>query len=376
MTYGETLDTCRSLGLGLCMQSCKGTGGQGCGYNLNPVYTGLPCPFSPPLMPPSTPLSPLPTAPPPPALPPPSPPLPPPPSPPPPSPSPRPPPPSPPPPSPSPPSPAPPPPSPPPPSPSPPLSRIPDVGVAILAGNAIDKIPEFCLWPGDDDVTSSVGIVKWPNPDNVDIAGQCCASDLKVTSEDYCRRRANATGGLSPSDDDCIAGFGESFRPMTYGETLDTCRSLGLGLCMQSCKGTGGQGCGYNLNPVYTGLPCPFSPPLMPPSTPLSPLPTAPPPPALPPPSPPLPPPPSPPPPSPSPPSPSPRPPPPSPPPPSPSPPSPAPPPPSPAPPPPPPSPSPPPAGAICKSFCLTSPRPWATKCGFKNCKGCPLCTA
>jgi len=187
------------------MQSCKGTGGQGCGYNKNPVYTGLPCPFArPPLSPPASP--------PPPSLPP---------------------------------------------------VRIPAAGIAILPGNSPTNVPLFCLFPGDEDVTSSQGRAEWPPPERDQdvirtyIAAQCCASD-RPDAVKGCRRRATADGQGSTSDEDCVAGVysdasSNTFVKNTYVETVVLCSAMDLVLCSQSCAG---EGCKYNLHPVYSGIPC------------------------------------------------------------------------------------------------------------------------
>jgi len=149
------------------------------------------------------------------------------------------------------------------PPPPPPLSPppIPELGIAILAGDS-DNVASFCLWPGDEAVTSAVGRAEWPNPLRSGIAAQCCTSGEQL-SPIGCRRKAKPDGSPSTSDDDCIAGVLDlrpsappsTFKNMTYGDTVAKCASLNLVLCLQSCSGTG---CAYNGHPVYSDLPCPF----------------------------------------------------------------------------------------------------------------------
>merc|ERR1712176_1096733 len=177
--------------------------GEGCAYNYYPVYSGLPCPFA---RPPSSP-----------PLPPPSPPS------------------------------------------SPPVV-IPERGIAILKGNSQTNEALACLWPGDESVTSTIGRNVSQQLRFTDIAAQCCARDQ--LGKDACRRKANADGSESTSSEDCIAGRFRSntnpFEEMTYGETVAACAAMGLELCDQSCDG---EGCSYNVYPVYSGLPCPFARP-------------------------------------------------------------------------------------------------------------------
>jgi len=132
-----------------------------------------------------------------------------------------------------------------------PPTVIPKEGVAILVGNSADNDVLFCLWPGDEAVTSSVGRAEWAKFEG--IAAQCCTSDRPVTED--CRRAATATDTNIKFNDDCVAGVTteSTFTPMTYGETVAKCSSLGLVLCHQSCAG---RGCAYNLHPVYSGLAC------------------------------------------------------------------------------------------------------------------------
>merc|ERR1719222_756503 len=201
---------CAARGLMLCDQSCSGLG---CSYNFYPVYSRLPCPFarqpfSPPLPPPS-----------PPSL--------------------------------------------------PPLV-IPQSGIAILKGSSLANEAIFCLWPGDEAVTS----YETEQLRFTAIAAQCCARNQPVDPRDACRRRATKDGDPSNSNEDCIAGWWKSstnlFVEKTYGEAVAACAARGLVLCDQSCSGLG---CSYNFYPVYSRLPCPFarqpfSPPLPPPSPP------------------------------------------------------------------------------------------------------------
>jgi len=160
----------------------------GCGYNNHPVYTGLPCPVAPP--PPSPP--------------------------------------------------------------SPRGEPIPQNGIAILAGDNAVAETLFCLWPGDEAITSSVGLEPSRELVRTTIAAQCCASDQPVP--DDCRRRALDDGSPSDSNADCIAGINAGFVEMTYGDTVAACEARGLVLCHQSCFDLG---CQYNKHPVYSGLPCP-----------------------------------------------------------------------------------------------------------------------
>merc|ERR1712176_78276 len=184
MTYGETVAACAAMGLELCDQSCEG---EGCSYNLYPVYSRLPCPFA---------------------------------------------------------------------RPTPELS-IPESGIAILKGNAENETLA-CLWPGDEDVTSTIGRNVSQQLRFTDIAAQCCASNQPGDPKDACRRKATADGSESTSNEDCIAGWFRSspnpFKEMTDGETVAACAAMGLELCDQSCDG---EGCSYNVYPVYSGLPCP-----------------------------------------------------------------------------------------------------------------------
>merc|ERR1712176_1164403 len=197
-TYGEAVAACAARGLVLCDQSCSGLG---CSYNFYPVYSRLPCPYARQPLPP---------------------------------------------------------PLPPPPPPSLPPLVIPERGITILAGNSLANEALFCLWPGDEAVTSSIGRNVSQQLRFTAIAAQCCASDQE--GKDACRRRATEDGGPSTSNEDCIAGFWKSstnpFVEKTYGETVTACAARGLVLCEQSCDG---EGCAYNNYPVYSGLPCPFA---------------------------------------------------------------------------------------------------------------------
>ena len=110
----------------------------------------------------------------------------------------------------------------------------------------------FCLWPGDENVTSSENRAVSRLLDRTDIAAQCCASNQPAI-RDACRRMATVSGDPSNSKDDCIAGVDDgvstnAFVAMTYGQTVAKCESMGLGLCGQSCYN---QGCQYNFHPVY-----------------------------------------------------------------------------------------------------------------------------
>ena len=137
----------------------------------------------------------------------------------------------------------------------------------------------YCLWPGDEAVTSSLDLTPPYNATGVTyqtIAAQCClpAGDGESnginTPQDVCRRRPTPSGGNSGLNDDCIAGYGGEgdITPFTYAETKHFCDSLGLDLCQQPCTGTG---CNYDAFPVWTGLPCPNKP--LPPHLPFPPAP-------------------------------------------------------------------------------------------------------
>merc|ERR1719222_1890774 len=203
MTYGDTVAACEARGLVLCHQSCFDLG---CQYNKHPVYSGLPCPSAGASPPPSLPA--------PPSL--------------------------------------------------PPAEPIPQDGIAIVAGDREEVETLFCLWPGDEAVTSSVGQEPSREMRRTDIAAQCCAS-VQPDPVD-CRRLALDDGAPSTDEDDCIAGkwrrTGSTFVAMTYGETVAACDARGLVLCHQSCYDLG---CQYNQHPVYSGMPCPVAPPASPP---------------------------------------------------------------------------------------------------------------
>ena len=171
-----------------------------------------------------------------------------------------------------------------------PATPIPTTGIAILDGNSRSDRALFCLWPGDEDVKTSDGLLgadaapEGEDPEkkrrNKFIAAQCCvppADEGEGEGEgewdwppwwpwppgdkEACRRRALDSGEPSSDDDDCIAGVfsrnseKNTFVPMTYGEALSACEDKGLALCDQSCRNTG---CSYNNHPVYSALPCPF----------------------------------------------------------------------------------------------------------------------
>jgi len=147
-----------------------------------------------------------------------------------------------------------------------------------LAGDSAEINVLFCLWPGDEAVTSATERIEWPPPlfgrfspvftAQPQIAAQCCApSTLQTPHSGDCRRRATRDGSASGTDDDCVAGQspeaafapdGRAFPPralerMTYGDTVARCGALGLRLCRQSCAH---QGCFYDMHPVYSALPC------------------------------------------------------------------------------------------------------------------------
>ena len=206
-TYAEVVSYCGDLGLQLCGQSCRG---RGCQYDKHPVYTNIAC------------SQPRPTQPNPPS-----------------------------------------PPSPPPPSPPRAPVQIPANGVAILDSLAPPSAATlFCLFPGDEAVTSA------PFPTNMPfqtIAAQCCTSGAG-TPQEVCRRKPTWSGGISPSNEDCVAGKSGTgdIAPFTYSDVKYFCDSLGLELCQQACTG---QGCAYDDYPVWTGLACPYGrpPPISPP---------------------------------------------------------------------------------------------------------------
>merc|ERR1712176_1584328 len=119
-TYGEAVAACAARGLVLCDQSCSGLG---CSYNFYPVYSRLPCPYARQPLPP---------------------------------------------------------PLPPPPPPSLPPLVIPQSGITILAGNSLANEALFCLWPGDEAVTSSIGRNVSQQLRFTAIAAQCCARNQPV----------------------------------------------------------------------------------------------------------------------------------------------------------------------------------------------------
>ena len=132
----------------------------------------------------------------------------------------------------------------------PPTSTIPSTGIAILDGNAAGKPTLFCVWPGDDQVTSSTQVEGAPQMDRPRIAAQCCSGP--GTSNNVCKRRIT-------NNNDCIAGLSTgagTITEMTYQQTVDKCDSLGLQLCEHSCRG---QGCAYNSHAVWSKLPCPWA---------------------------------------------------------------------------------------------------------------------
>lgn len=134
----------------------------------------------------------------------------------------------------------------------------------------LDGVMTFCLLPGMESVRSVTDVAgastRMRHPQ---IAAQCC------TRNDQCRRSTTWDQG---SNRGCIVGVSANVAPhitqMTYAETVAKCASLGLQLCVQSCRG---KGCNYNRHPVYTNKPCPAQP--SPPSPSPSPPPSPPPPP-------------------------------------------------------------------------------------------------
>lgn len=167
--------------------------------------------------------------------------------------------------------------------PHPPPVLIPFGGVAVLNGDAPGRTAFnstsailFCLYPGDEAITDPTQLgIGVPTPKSR-IAGQCC------TEAQECRRRPLPNGDEN-GNDACISDFSSprgnpkgEIRPMTFGEVKTYCAGLGLGLCRQSCRGTG---CQYDRHPVFTGVPCPYaapppSPPAAPPPPPHPPVPT------------------------------------------------------------------------------------------------------
>ena len=150
----------------------------------------------------------------------------------------------------------------------------------------------YCLWPGDEAVTSSLDLTPPYNATGVTyqtIAAQCClpgnGSAVPPPPQEVCRRKPTSSGGISPSNEDCVAGYGGEgdITPFTYAETKHFCDSLGLDLCQQACSY---QGCNYDAFPVWTGLPCPNKPAPPSPPSPPAPPPSPPSPPSPPPPSP------------------------------------------------------------------------------------------
>uniref|UniRef100_A0A7S0LB81 Uncharacterized protein n=1 Tax=Coccolithus braarudii TaxID=221442 RepID=A0A7S0LB81_9EUKA len=95
------------------------------------------------------------------------------------------------------------------------------------------------------------------------LAAQCCTKSLIGGPKEVCRRVSKPNGAKSISSEDCVAGMslafsgsrnaGDQFEAMTYGQAVEKCEWLGLGLCAQTCMNTG---CFYNKNPVYSALPC------------------------------------------------------------------------------------------------------------------------
>ena len=121
----------------------------------------------------------------------------------------------------------------------------------MLDGNAKDETGGalFCLWPGDDAVTSAedlgAGLAKSIDKLSPTIAAQCC------TVEGVCRRT------VSEVDGSCIGGEGHHIghprdthylTPMTYAQAVGRCAGLGLVMCNRSCVG---EGCNYNEHPVW-----------------------------------------------------------------------------------------------------------------------------
>merc|ERR1712087_72108 len=131
----------------------------------------------------------------------------------------------------------------------PPLHAIPASGVAVLDGGRAEATPLFCLFPGDESVTA-VPTGMTVRPSRRTIAAQCCGRD------GVCYRRYNPKATATNAD--CVAGLSQGTAPhiteMTYAEASEWCISRGLRLCAQSCKG---EGCSYDVHPVYSQLPCP-----------------------------------------------------------------------------------------------------------------------
>ena len=203
-TYPEVVMFCDHLGLELCEIACAG---QGCDYDKYPVWTGLPCPYSGPFPPP-------------PSIPPIDYPI-------------------------TPPS--------PPPSPPPPLApiAIPATGVALLNGEGtaenVNEDVLQCVWPGDEDATSNVGIDPalgpLPGVEFQLFAAQCCTTEAPAKPEG-CRRSPTSSGGVG-GNEDCVAGRSDTgdIKPFNYKDVFYFCWNLGLTLCQQTCHG---KGCNYD----------------------------------------------------------------------------------------------------------------------------------
>lgn len=138
-----------------------------------------------------------------------------------------------------------------------PQTPIPPDGFQVILGNtdmAEPPVMAYCLRPGDELLTRL--------PDELDkpkyktIATQCCGDDGTTCYRSY--DPATKTAGDSTH---CIAGMGgdevdpayEPLKPMTHGEAVATCESLGLGLCRVSCYA---HGCSYNGHGIHTSLSC------------------------------------------------------------------------------------------------------------------------
>ena len=131
-------------------------------------------------------------------------------------------------------------------APTPAPTRIPASGVKVVNGNGDGGY--FCLMPENADATT-VGDVPGASSTSSfsTIAGQCCAAGNSPTS---CRRQI---------DGECVAGNSKhveprgSIYPATYDHLYGYCAHHNLEICEQSCANTG---CGYDLHPVYTSIPC------------------------------------------------------------------------------------------------------------------------
>jgi len=88
---------------------------------------------------------------------------------------------------------------------------------------------------------------------NKPIAGQCCVKGEGGNAN--CRRYTKGEGGGDANGNNakgCIASKSPAVA-MSYTQTRAKCTELGLDMCDRPCSGTG---CGYDINPVWTDLPC------------------------------------------------------------------------------------------------------------------------